>query len=546
MVREIWAGDMHYQVTGDARQGHIEMAGQRATVRWALREVLVLGVLCGQDRTRSLDETKELDGVMAACEGLAHKAGLALATLRHQFPPVGSDPDLSQTSRMAEGTDKALLADLPALHGTLRQLPDGNVACVHGPWAEVMAACIDTLDSKGEVTRLDQRLVQERAAEMTNQGLQVVAFARCLSPAEPRADANHRLTLVGLMGLANPMRQDALAGLDDCRRLGLDVKWLSNMPPAMARYWARHWAGNRDSSAGAADPAETALLSGAESQGLTGSTLARRAAGASVLAMEQGECQRLVSAMNVAGEQVIAPSLLLPTVDFSLLARLIIWSRKQAASHAQLLEWALPTSFGLLLALLAPAVAGLSPPISALAMLWLASLLLLMVWPSLLPEPALTEQPEADAMPRARDGDDGLVWRVAGLGLLFLAAIFGSFRVSLVLGETVAQARTVALTVALGLSVAYWLLGGTSVRNSGSRWPRLLGIGVALGLHAQMLWLAPLRDWLGLASLSERHWLVILVAVLASAFGAIVWGVFSSRGRFDTVVPDSVSAGPVV
>jgi hypothetical protein len=167
-VREIWAGNAHYTVA-DGDDGTIALAGQPVTVGWALREVLVAGVLASDPSARHAKTVRSgiADSTAAALLALAAKGGLDAAALRD------------------------------TRHG------DGQ-GYVKGAVASLLPACIDMLDTHGRRWPLDTTEIAERAVTMIRKGLAVLALAR---QADIGADANTRrwpsaLTFVGLVGLA--------------------------------------------------------------------------------------------------------------------------------------------------------------------------------------------------------------------------------------------------------------------------------------------------------------------------------------------------------
>ncbi len=93
--------------------------------------------------------------------------------------------------------------------------------------------------------------------QMAENGLRVLALAeRRFDAAEQPADPYEDLTLVGLVGMVDPPREDVRAALDACRAAGIGVVMVTGDQPGTAQYVARELSLSDDSEATAVHGAE--------------------------------------------------------------------------------------------------------------------------------------------------------------------------------------------------------------------------------------------------------------------------------------------------
>lgn len=102
--------------------------------------------------------------------------------------------------------------------------------------------CASQRDGDGE-NPIDAALWLERMETMATAGQRVLAVA--WTPAEPHrseldfSDVDSDLTLLGLLGLMDPPRQEAIAAVRTCRKAGIRVKMITGDHAATARAMAR-------------------------------------------------------------------------------------------------------------------------------------------------------------------------------------------------------------------------------------------------------------------------------------------------------------------
>lgn len=153
----------------------------------------------------------------------AAKAGLHKATLDATCPRIKEIPFSAETRRMS----------------TLHETPDGLLLCVKGAPEVVLESCAGVLTEAG-VVPLDEAgraRVQAEAAAMADDALRVLALARRRDAGLEGAD--HGLTLLGLVGMIDPPREEAMDAIGRCKEAGIRAVMITGDHPATARAVAR-------------------------------------------------------------------------------------------------------------------------------------------------------------------------------------------------------------------------------------------------------------------------------------------------------------------
>jgi len=188
----------------------------------ALRELLRAAVLASDAR---LVETEDGgtdvrgDPTEAALVVAAANAGLEQDELLAAYPRVGEIAFTSERKRMT------------TLHGTA----DGRVAFSKGAPEVVLASCSRWLSPTGEQPLDDagREAVLEAARRLAADALRVLAVAR--RDDAHRENAETEMTLLGLVGMIDPPREEAKDAIATCARAGIALVMITGDHPLTAR-----------------------------------------------------------------------------------------------------------------------------------------------------------------------------------------------------------------------------------------------------------------------------------------------------------------------
>jgi Ca2+-transporting ATPase len=113
---------------------------------------------------------------------------------------------------------------------------------VKGGLEEVLSRCSSVQDDGGEraINDEDRRAATDRAGEMADRALRVLAVARCRPECREAGEAAERdLEFLGLVGLQDPPRPEAIEALRKCREGGVRAVMITGDHAATARAIAR-------------------------------------------------------------------------------------------------------------------------------------------------------------------------------------------------------------------------------------------------------------------------------------------------------------------
>ncbi|UZQ54484.1 cation-transporting P-type ATPase [Trichothermofontia sichuanensis B231] len=202
---------LEFAPTGE--QVSVEFTGGSATIDAIARQrLLAIGVLCSESEIhRAADGTYTVKGTATenALVNLAIAQSVDVLDLRQRYPRRQLNPRTDSRNLMS----------------TIHDTPDGKPwVAVKGSPPEVLERCRAFLD-QGVVKPLT--LKDQQALEMANQGLadralRVLAMAyRDLDPDQPDGDPEQDLIWVGLVGLADPIRERVPTLIEQFHQAGI-------------------------------------------------------------------------------------------------------------------------------------------------------------------------------------------------------------------------------------------------------------------------------------------------------------------------------------
>ena len=475
-VEQIYAGGQRYTASGTGyslggnilRQDRpVDLANERM-----LRDCLVCGLLCNDSQLREREGQIVVEGdpTEGALLVAAHKAGLEREQLENTHQQIDNIPFESAYRYMA------------TLHRTEQGAEQlGRIVYVKGATEAILDRC-DLGESAAEIEQIADKFAQ--------QGLRVLAFAQKPMAADTDAIAREEiesgLTFLGLQGMIDPPRQEAIQSVQTCRNAGIEVKMVTGDHAVTAKAIAQtmQLGHSKDKQA------DLQVLTGQAISQLSDEDFKNAAEQSAVLARVAPEQKlRLIQAlqanghvvamtgdgvndapalkqadigiaMGMAGTEVAkeAADIVLTDDNFASIEAAVEEGRTVYLNLKKAIAFVLPVNGGESLTILASVLLGTALPILPLQILWLN-----MVSSSALSIPLAFEPQTAGVMKRPPRPPNqpilsgNVLWRIGLVSLFNWAVTFGIF--SQMVSRTGQEdlARTMAVQTLVAAEIFYLL-----------------------------------------------------------------------------------------
>jgi magnesium-transporting ATPase (P-type) len=499
----------------------------------ALALALRAGVLCNDARMAEAGGRWSVlgDPTEGALLVLGHKAGLAHAHTEAAWPRLDTIPFESQHRFMASAHRDDEGAPWIFVKGAPERLLDIS-SCELGPEGE---------------RPIDVDTWRRAATDIAARGLRLLGLAcKRAAPAGAGlafADVEAGYTMLALVGIADPPREEAVRAVAECHGAGIRVKMITGDHAETARTIGAQLA------IGAGKPA----LTGAELELMDDAALRRVAMEVDVFARASPEHKlRLVQALQAEGQVVAmtgdgvndAPALkradvgvamgrkgteaakeaadvVLADDNFATIAAAVREGRAVYDNIRKFILFMLPTNGGEVLVVIAAILFELTLPLTPVQVLWINMVTSATLGLALAFEPA-----EAGIM-RRRPRPPGqallsgfFAWRVLMVSLLMMAAALGLFLWELERGTSVETARTMAVSAIVVAEMFYLvnsrfvLAPALSRAGLGGNPVVLYAIGGCLLLQLAFVHLPPLQAVFGSVGLAPADWAKVVLAGL--------------------------------
>jgi len=391
----------------------------------------------------------------------------------------------------------------------------------------------------------------DRAEMLARRGLRVLALAERAETGD-RVDAaalEGGLTFLGLVGLIDPPRPEAIAAVAECHSAGIRVKMITGDHAGTAAAIA--------AQIGLANPHR--VLTGHDLDKLDDAQLALEASAVDVFARTSPEHKlRLVTALQANGLSVAmtgdgvndapalkradagiamglkgseaakeAADLVLADDNFASIAAAVREGRTVWDNLRKVIGWTLPTNAGESMVVVLALLVGLALPVTAVQILWVNLITAITLGLALAFEP--TETGTMARPPRRRDApvlSGALVWHVVLVAALFLAGVFGIFTYALDQGHSLQLARTMAMNTLVVLEIFHLFfvrnIHGTSLTWDAVKGTRVVWTVVIVVAAAQLAvtYLPPFQAILGTEPVPLAEGL--LIVGIGAAFFALI------------------------
>ncbi|PLZ92032.1 carbonate dehydratase [Fischerella thermalis CCMEE 5196] len=246
-VQAIYAGGQNYTVTGVGYVPEGKILLNEKPVNWdnspALQECIKAGLLCNDSHLEKKNGQWQVvgDPTEGALIVVANKVGITRSSLEEEMPRLDVIPFESEFQYMA------------TLHKTASDQKQGTIY-VKGSVEAILKRCQQMLDVEGNLIPLDAETIHQEVDAMAHQGLRVLAFAKKTVPdvetlctrSLQHADIENDLIFLGLQGMIDPPRKEAIKAVQACQEAGIQVKMITGDHAVTAQAIARSMGLNKN------------------------------------------------------------------------------------------------------------------------------------------------------------------------------------------------------------------------------------------------------------------------------------------------------------
>ncbi len=486
-----------------------------------LEDVTLAALLCNDAEIRQSGEDWIVDGdpMEGALVSLACKAGHDITAARTGFVRRDEIPFDARHRYMA--TLNARDARRP-------------VAYVKGAPERIVEMCAWAATQEGEAL-IDLDWWRREIERLGTDGQRVIAIACRAMPEQAGeiapGDVEGGLTLLGLVGLIDPPRPEAVAAVAECRSAGIRVKMITGDHASTARAIALQLGL-------AADPV---AVTGQELDGLDEAEFRRQAQVSTVFARTSPEHKlRLVEALQQDGSVIAmtgdgvndAPALKRADVGVAMggkgteaakeasemvladdnFASIVAAVREGRTVHDNLtkvITWTLPTNGGVSMTIILAILFGLTLPVTPVQILWINMITVVALGLTLAFEPTelgAMQRPARQAGERILSGR--LLWRVLFVSALMVVGTFGMFGWAEARNLPIETARTMVVNTLVVMEIFY-LFSVRYVHGPSLTWRGvfgtpavLIGVGIVVLVQFAFTYLPPMQAVFGTRDLS--------------------------------------------
>jgi magnesium-transporting ATPase (P-type) len=519
--------------TGYDPHGAISLSDTNVLVeeRPLLLEAIRAAVLCNDSSLEQKDATWHVygDPMEGALLVSGLKAGLDIETEAKQHPRTDLIPFESEHRFMA----------------TLHHSHTGNAFIfIKGAPERLLEMCSKQKTVRGDLP-IDRDYWLNRVEEMARQGQRVLAIA--VKPVSYEqmelkfADLENGLVMLGLFGLIDPPREEAIEAVKACEEAGIRVKMITGDHASTARAIAEQLKlVNADD-----------VLTGQDLDLMSVDELRQRVQNVDVYARVSPEHKLLLvklmqelglivamtgdgvndapalkradvgTAMGHNGTEAAkeAAEMVLADDNFASIAHAVEEGRTVYDNLKKAILFILPTNGGEALIILAAILLGFHQlPLTPVQILWVNMVTAVTLALSLAFEP-----PELNVMQRPpRDAHEPmltphLIWRVGFVSVILMSGTFGLFMWEMERGMSIEHARTVAVNTLVVFEIFY-LFNSRYIKDSVFNWAGLTGnpyvliaIAILIILQLGFTYLGPMQSLFGTTDINFSIWLSILL-----------------------------------
>ncbi|MCF6299464.1 MAG: HAD-IC family P-type ATPase, partial [Thiomicrorhabdus sp.] len=220
-VQQLWCANNHYHVTGTGYRPEGQILQQEHPVNVSqepvLSELLLAGLLCNDAQLKYKEEQWEIIGDPT-------EAALLVAAVKAE---LNTQPRLKENPRL----DTLAFESQHQYMATLHQVEHQHIAYIKGSVESLLQRSRHLLDRNQQPVPLNTGDILEQVEQMAKQGLRVLAFAKKVLPDNTQhinhSDIQTDLIFLGLQGMMDPPRAEAITAIKECQSAGIQVKMIT-------------------------------------------------------------------------------------------------------------------------------------------------------------------------------------------------------------------------------------------------------------------------------------------------------------------------------
>ncbi|MFO7983846.1 MAG: cation-transporting P-type ATPase [Desulfuromonadales bacterium] len=551
MVQAVVTADASFEVEGSGYDPHgaVILDGEPVEAEDfpVLRELARIGLLCNDSVLEEMDEQWQIQGdpTEGALVVLAPKLGLDRKDVRDAWTRTDAIPFESEHRFMA----------------TLNHDHEGNVfVFLKGAPERVLDMC-EGQRRQSRQEDFDREFWEQASDDLAGKGQRVLALA-CKKMEKCKSeiifdDVEAGMTLIGLAGITDPPRPEAISAVQKCRDAGIRVVMITGdhgrtalaIGAAMgigdgeraitgpdiekaSEEMLREWSREIDVFARSSPEHKLRLVKALQAEGAVAAMTGDGVNDAPALKRAD-----VGVAMGLKGTEVSkeASEMVLADDNFASIAHAVEEGRTVYDNIRKAITFILPTNGGEAFVLLAAIALGYDMPITPVQILWINMITAVTLALSLAFEP-----PEKDIMQRPpRPPDEPIIslflgWRIFYVSLILLTGTFGLFLYERASGTGIELARTIAVNTLVMFEIFYLLncryLHRSVLSREGLFGNRLVLIAIAVVIPFQLLftYAPPMQVLFDTAPMDGLTWIKIAlvsftVLLLVEAEKGIYW-----------------------
>ena len=377
---------------------------------------------------------------------------------------------------------------------------------VKGAPERILEMCDSQRNASGQNEALDREHWQQKMLTMAAKGQRLLAFA--MKPVDAnytvleQDDLHHSLILLGIVGLIDPPRSEAIKAVAECHEAGIRVKMITGDHAQTAAAIAKQ-IGLKNSQN---------VLTGKELDGLDEQQLKAQVLECDIFARTSPEHKlRLVTAIQAHGLTVAmtgdgvndapalkradagiamglkgseaakeAAELVLADDNFATIVSAVREGRTVYDNLKKIISWTLPTNAGEAMTIIVALLFGMTLPITPVQILWVNLITAVTLGIALAFEP--TEENTMRRPPRSRNESllsVELMWHIVLVSMLFLSGVYGIYHYAINQGYSVELARTLAVNTLVVMEI-FHLFFIRNIHGTSLTWKAICGTKVIL------------------------------------------------------------------